>query len=146
MNTLDSFIMLSLIADFLAFWVGSIRTYAKGSHPGFPKIVLIGTHRDQLPVRHTSVWKMQCLFFEPLHSDYETHLMLNTSITEIPGGSDFVPCFVLCYLYIYFKNCSHENRHAFCSDLSVTVVWKKMPWVYSVHFGPTPKILHPYSN
>ena len=30
-------------------WVASIQTYAKGDN-GFPKIVVIGTHKDKLPV------------------------------------------------------------------------------------------------
>ena len=43
-------IIIVISVEFLSFWIGSIRTYAKGSIQGFPKIVLIGTHRDKLPV------------------------------------------------------------------------------------------------
>ncbi|KAK3099635.1 hypothetical protein FSP39_007323 [Pinctada imbricata] len=34
--------------DFLEFWISTIITYARGQQANYPKIVLIGTHRDQL--------------------------------------------------------------------------------------------------
>ena len=37
------------VSEFLEMWVASIQTYAAGDN-GFPKIVLIGTHKDKLPV------------------------------------------------------------------------------------------------
>ena len=42
--------MIENISEFLEIWVSSIQTYAAGEG-GFPKIVVIGTHRDKLPVR-----------------------------------------------------------------------------------------------
>ena len=44
------FVMFWLCLEFLEFWIASIRTYASGGEDGFPKIILIGTHRDELPV------------------------------------------------------------------------------------------------
>ena len=43
-------VIIVISVEFLSFWIGSIRTYARGSIQGFPKIVLIGTHKDKLPV------------------------------------------------------------------------------------------------
>ena len=37
------------VSEFLEIWVASIQTYAPGDN-GFPKIILIGTHKDKLPV------------------------------------------------------------------------------------------------
>ncbi|KAK3106087.1 hypothetical protein FSP39_012531, partial [Pinctada imbricata] len=34
--------------DFLEYWIAMIVTYARGEHSNFPKIILIGTHRDKI--------------------------------------------------------------------------------------------------
>lgn len=34
--------------DYLRFWINTIVTYCKGSVPGFPKIMIVLTHKDKL--------------------------------------------------------------------------------------------------
>ncbi|CAC5403810.1 unnamed protein product [Mytilus coruscus] len=34
--------------DYLRFWINTIVTYCKGSHHGFPKIMIVFTHKDKL--------------------------------------------------------------------------------------------------
>ncbi|XP_052080679.1 probable serine/threonine-protein kinase roco11 [Mytilus californianus] len=34
--------------DYLRFWINTIVTYCKGSGPGFPKIMIVLTHKDKL--------------------------------------------------------------------------------------------------
>ncbi|XP_052080680.1 uncharacterized protein LOC127718668 [Mytilus californianus] len=37
--------------DYLRFWINTIVTYCKGSGPGFPKIMIVLTHKDKLEAR-----------------------------------------------------------------------------------------------
>lgn len=37
-----------LSLDYLKFWINTIVTYCKGSRPGFPKIMIVLTHKDKV--------------------------------------------------------------------------------------------------
>ena len=36
------------IADYMSFWISSIKTYASGKVKGLPRIMIVGTHLDKI--------------------------------------------------------------------------------------------------
>ena len=44
------FCIIFLLSEYLEHWIASIRTYARSEKAGYPKIILIGTHKDKLTV------------------------------------------------------------------------------------------------
>ena len=44
------FCIIYLLSEYLEHWIASIRTYAMSEKCGYPKIILIGTHKDEVVV------------------------------------------------------------------------------------------------
>ncbi|CAG2210246.1 unnamed protein product [Mytilus edulis] len=49
--------------DYLKFWINTIVTYCKGSGPGFPKIIIVLTHKDKVKAEDVEL-KRQQLFLD----------------------------------------------------------------------------------
>ncbi|CAC5375220.1 unnamed protein product [Mytilus coruscus] len=45
--------------DYLRFWINTIVTYCKGSGPGFPKIMIVLTHKDKLEAEEVEPRRQQ---------------------------------------------------------------------------------------
>ncbi|XP_062579197.1 uncharacterized protein LOC134241131 [Saccostrea cucullata] len=60
----DSDKTLTTTMDTISFWINSVVTYARHAVPGYPKIVLIGTHADFFPVEERG--KILWMIFQKL--------------------------------------------------------------------------------
>ncbi|VDI75748.1 Hypothetical predicted protein [Mytilus galloprovincialis] len=45
--------------DYLKFWINTIVTYCKGSRPGFPKIMIVLTHKDKVKAEEVESRRVQ---------------------------------------------------------------------------------------
>ncbi|XP_071181289.1 uncharacterized protein [Mytilus edulis] len=127
--------------DYLQFWINTIVTYCKGSHHGFPKIMIVFTHKDKLKTGEVETTREQ-LFLE-IKSMFQgstlmSHLVIEDKIfvnarnkndpemakirrgiiweskRQPTWGQNFPKCFIP--LELEFENLIRENRNVITFD------------------------------
>ncbi|VDI00256.1 Hypothetical predicted protein [Mytilus galloprovincialis] len=66
--------------DYLRFWVNAIVTYCKGSFPGYPKIIICLTHKDQ--VKSNEVEEIRHKLFADIKEMFQQTPIMNQLVIE----------------------------------------------------------------
>ena len=56
LNTQNIITATIVVSEYLEHWIASIRTYARSEKAGYPKIILVGTHKDEVSVSFNVIW------------------------------------------------------------------------------------------
>ncbi|XP_052075526.1 uncharacterized protein LOC127712984 [Mytilus californianus] len=66
--------------DYLRFWINTIVTYCKGSKHGFPKIMIVFTHKDK--IKHSEVETTRRQLFEDVNSMFQGSPLMSHLVIE----------------------------------------------------------------